>query len=110
MNITPHEEGSVKVLQFDGRLDTNTSPEAQVALDGLIGEGAQKILVDFEKLDYVSSAGLRVLLSTAKQLSRSGGELRLSNLNETVREIFEISGFDTLLSVFGSSQEALAGF
>ena len=110
MNITTHEEGAVKVLQFDGRLDTNTSPEAQTALDGLIGEGAQKILVDFEKLDYVSSAGLRVLLSAGKQLTRSGGELRLSNLNETVQEIFEISGFDTLLSVFGSKKEALAGF
>ena len=68
-----------EVLQFDGRLDTKTSPDAQTALDGLIGEGVQKILVDFEELDYVSSAGLRVLLSTAKQLSRSGGELRLSN-------------------------------
>ena len=110
MNITTQEEGAIKVLQFDGRLDTNTSPDAQTTLDGLIGEGVQKILVDFEKLDYVSSAGLRVLLSTAKQLTRSGGELRLSNLNETVQEIFEISGFDTLLSVFGSSKEALTGF
>jgi anti-anti-sigma factor len=110
MNITTQEQGDIKVLRFEGRLDTNTSPDAQTALEGLIGEGAQKILVDFEKLDYVSSAGLRVLLSTAKQLTRSSGELRLSNLNETVQEIFDISGFDTLLNVFGSREEALSGF
>ncbi len=110
MNITTHEQGDIKVLRFEGRLDTNTSPDAQTTLDGLIEAGARKLVVDFETLDYVSSAGLRVLLGTAKQLSRSGGELRLSCLNETVQEIFDISGFSTLLNVFKSSEEALAGF
>ena len=110
MNITTREQGDIKVLRFEGRLDTNTSPDAQTTLDGLIEAGARKLVVDFETLDYVSSAGLRILLLTAKQLGRSGGELRLSNLNETIQEIFDMSGFSQLLSVFKTADEALTGF
>ena len=110
MNISIQDKGEAKVLQFEGRLDTNTSQDAQTTLDGVIQTGAQKILVDFEKLDYISSARLRVLLGTAKHLTRSGGELRLSALNETVQEIFDMSGFSQILSVFKTSDEALAGF
>ena len=62
MQITAREEGAVTVVEFEGHLDTNTAREAQEHLDGLQDGGVQKILVSFEKLDYISSAGLRVLL------------------------------------------------
>ncbi len=100
----------VKVLDFEGKLDTQTSPEAQGELTRLIGEGARKILVDFDKLEYVSSAGLRVLLTAAKQLKAENGELRICCLNELVKEVFDISGFITILSVFPSVSEALEDF
>ena len=70
----------------------------------------QKILVNFADLDYISSAGLRVLLTTAKRLGGSGGTLRICGLNETVSEVFEISGFSVILSVFPNETEALEGF
>ena len=76
----------------------------------MIEGGAQKILVNFEKLEYISSAGLRVLLTTAKQLKAVDGELRVSGLNEIVKEVFDISGFMTILKVFGSESEALEDF
>ena len=110
MNIATREQAGIKILEFEGRLDTNTSPDAQTVLEEVVGGGAHKILVDFAKLDYVSSAGLRILLLVAKQLGRCGGELRLSNLNETIQEIFDMSGFSQILSVFKTSEEALTGF
>jgi anti-anti-sigma factor len=110
MNITLEEVGPVSVLRFEGNLDTNTAPEAQEKFDQLADAGVGKILVDFAALDYISSAGLRVLLATAKRLSGAGGSLRICNLNDTVREVFEISGFSTIFSVFDTESEALEGF
>jgi anti-anti-sigma factor len=63
--------------------------------------------VDFTKLDYISSAGLRVMLGTAKQLMAKGGGLKTFGLNQTVREVFDISGFSTILAVFATEAEAL---
>ena len=110
MNISVDETQGVTVVRFEGNLDTNTAPQAQETLDDLAGQGVGRILVDFAALDYISSAGLRVLLATAKRLRGRGGNLRLCNLNETVAEVFEISGFSTIFAVFGSESEALEGF
>ncbi len=110
MQITVKATNEVKVLAFEGRLDTQTSPDAQQQLTRLIEGGATKILVNFEKLDYISSAGLRVLLVVAKQLKTTDGELRICSLNEVVKEVFDISGFDMILPISASESEALEGF
>jgi anti-sigma B factor antagonist len=110
MQISVKTANKVKVLAFEGRLDTGTSPDAQQQLIRLIEEGENRFLVNFEKLDYISSAGLRVLLAAAKQLEGIDGELRVCSLNEVVREVFDISGFATIFKVFGSESEALDEF
>ena len=110
MQISVKTTNEVKVLAFEGRLDTQTSPDAQQQLTRLIEEGETKILVNLEKLDYISSAGLRVLLVVAKQLKTTDGELRICSLNEVVKEIFDISGFDMILPISASESEALEGF
>ncbi len=110
MQISVKTTNEVKVLAFEGKLDTQTSPDAQQQLTRLIEEGANRFLVNFEKLDYISSSGLRVLLAAAKQLKGIDGGLRICSLNEVVREVFEISGFTTIFKVFGSESEALDGF
>ena len=110
MDITTRAQNDVTVIAFAGNLDTNTSPEAQQALDGILDSGGQKIAVDFTALDYISSAGLRVLLATAKRLNAVGGAIHIFGLNETVEEVFEISGFGTIFAVFGTESEALGGF
>ncbi len=110
MDITTRTQNGVTLVVFAGSLDSNTSPKAQQALDGMLAAGAQKMVVDCTALDYISSAGLRVLLGTAKRLSGAGGALRLFGLNETVREVFDISGFSTILAVFASAPDALKGF
>ncbi len=110
MNITTSEVEGITIAEFEGNLDTNTAPDAEERLGELLEKGVTKILVDFTTLNYISSAGLRVLLATTKRLSGSGGSLRLCNLNETVDEVFEISGFNTIFSVFRTRDEALDGF
>ena len=110
MQISVKTADEVKVLEFKGKLDTQTSPDAQDQLTELIEKGERKILVNLEKLDYISSAGLRVLLVAAKQLKSDGGEIRICSLNNVVREVFEISGFVTIFNVYGSESEALDGF
>ncbi len=102
MQILVKTTNEVTVLAFEGKLDTQTSPDAQQQLTRLIEEGEKRFLVNFEKLDYISSAGLRVLLAAAKQLKGIDGELRICSLNEVVREVFDISGFTTIFKVFGS--------
>jgi anti-sigma B factor antagonist len=109
MNISVKDVNDVKVVQFEGKLDSNTAKDAETCLNEVLKE-TTKVLVDFEKLDYTSSAGLRVLLSTAKQLKAAGGELRLCSLNDTVQEIFDMSGFSSILSVFPSESDAIEGF
>jgi anti-anti-sigma factor len=110
MQISVKTTNEVKVLAFEGRLDTQTSPDAQQQLTQLIEAGSTKILVNLEKLDYISSAGLRVLLVVAKKLKANAGELRICSLNAVVKEVFDISGFDMILPVSASESEALEGF
>jgi anti-sigma B factor antagonist len=110
MHISVKTTNEVQILSFEGRLDTRTSPDAQKQMTQLIEQGKNRFLVNFEKLDYISSAGLRVLLAAAKQLKGVDGEVRICSLNEVVREVFDISGFTTIFKVFGSEPEALEGF
>jgi anti-anti-sigma factor len=110
METSVKEVADVTVLLFEGELDTNTSTDAENQLNELIKNETHKILLDFAKLDFISSAGLRVLLATAQQLKIAGGGLRVCSLNKDVKEVFDISGFSTLLSVFDNEAEALNGF
>jgi anti-sigma B factor antagonist len=110
MQITVKTENKVKVLEFSGNLDTQTFSDARDQLIEMIENGETKILANFEKLEYISSAGLRALLIAAKQLNLIGGEIRICCLNGVVKEVFNISGFETIFKVFGSEPEALDGF
>jgi len=111
MDITTRTQNNVTLVALAGSLDSNTAPDAQQALEGVVAGGARKVVVDFTALDYISSAGLRVLLGTAKRLREApgGGALRLFGLNQSIREVFEISGFATILAVYGTEAEALKG-
>jgi anti-anti-sigma factor len=107
MQIATRTSNDIHIVAITGSLDSTTSPEAQKSLDAVVA-GAKKVALDFSQLDYISSAGLRVLLGAAKHLRASGGKLGMFGLNQSVREVFEISGFATILSVYQSEAEALA--
>ncbi len=106
MQISTRTSNDIHIVAITGSLDSTTSPEAQKSL-GAVVAGARKVMLDFSQLDYISSAGLRVLLGAAKQLRGSGGTLGMFGLNQSVREVFEISGFSSILSIYQSEAEAV---
>ena len=97
MNIERKQEGTALYLAPEGRLDTTTAPELELVLTTAL-EGITDMTLDFEKLGYISSAGLRVLLSTQKRMSRLG-TMKLTHVNETIMEIFDITGFSEILTI-----------
>lgn len=96
MNIVKEEQGTTLLVKPEGRLDTNTSKELEQALAPEI-EKYDTIVLDFSELQYLSSAGLRVLLSVQKKMK--GKEFRLTNVNSNVMEVFEITGFVDFLNI-----------
>ncbi len=86
MEFTVDEFGDVRAVRITGNLDTQTSPVAQEQMTQLIDNGATKILVDFENLNYISSSGLRMLLVAAQRLKDTSGQLRICSPNTMVRE------------------------
>jgi anti-sigma B factor antagonist len=108
MNIHEERVEGAVVVHLAGRLDTSTAPEVKTHLDTVVDEGADVVVVGLTDLDFMSSAGLRVLLATAKRL-RPKGTLRLFGLNPTVRDVFDVSGFSMILPVFEDEPAAVAG-
>lgn len=110
MNITTSVVESVTVVRLEGNLDTSTAELVEDTFNEVIDGGAQKVLVNLGDVNFVSSAGLRVLLAAAKRLGGPGGNLRISNLNDAVNQVFQISGFTAILGVFPTDEAALEGF
>ena len=97
LNIEKTVENGCVVCALEGRLDTVTSPELEHELGAAV-EGATSLTLDFEKLEYISSAGLRVLLSTQKIMNRQG-EMKLIHVNDAIMDIFEVTGFSEILTI-----------
>ena len=91
LNIQKSVEGSKAVFTLEGRLDTVTAPDLEKELKASL-DGIKGLVMDFENLEYISSAGLRVLLSAQKIMMKQG-EMKITHVNETIMEIFEVTGF-----------------
>ena len=97
MTIEKKVNGNVLEIALEGRLDTMTAPELEAELNQSLG-GVDSLTLDFSKLEYISSAGLRVLLSAHKVMSTKGG-MKVTNVNEIVQEVFEVTGFADILNI-----------
>ncbi len=97
MTINKNVNGTELTLAVEGRLDTVTSPELESVLKNSLA-GMTKVVFDFAALEYVSSAGLRVLLSAQKIMNKQG-EMVIRNVGETVMEVFEVTGFSDILTI-----------
>lgn len=97
MDIQKTLNGTTLEVKLDGRLDTTTSPKLEEELRDSV-DGLTCLVLDFEKLEYISSAGLRVLLAMQKIMNKQG-EMILKNVSETVMEVFEITGFSDILTI-----------
>ena len=97
LKIEKNVENGKGAFALEGRLDTVTAPELEAAFKESLS-GVTELTLDFEKLEYISSAGLRVLLSAQKTMNKQG-EMKIHNVNATIAEIFEVTGFSDILTV-----------
>ncbi len=97
MNIVKTSEGSKLTMTVEGRLDTTTAPQLEAEVKSSL-DGVTELVMDFAQLEYLSSAGLRVLLSTQKTMNKQG-TMVVRHVNETIQEVFEVTGFVDILTV-----------
>ena len=97
MTISKEKTGECMKICLEGRLDTMTAPELEAELNQVMGT-VNELVFDFDKLEYISSAGLRVLLSAHKAMSKKGG-MKVTHVNEIVQEVFDVTGFSDILTI-----------
>ena len=107
MDIHEDRSADLVVLTLSGRLDGTTTQTFEEKILGVIDGGAHRLVVDLAQLEYVSSAGLRVFLHAAKRIQRHKGKLALCSLAVHVQQVFDLSGFSSILAIYGSRPEAV---
>lgn len=108
MTLNEETRHDVLILRPVGRLDSASSPELERLVAERLATGVRKLVFDFADLDYISSAGLRVVLVAGKGLRAAQGKLALASLRDSVREVFEMSGFLALFAVGATVDEAVS--
>jgi len=107
MDITETKHEQYSIFKLNGRLDSNTAMGFEQKLFECIENGTQRLILDFQDLDYISSAGLRVILKATKNLKSAEGKLVLCAMQDYVKEVFEISGFDSFLPIEATLDDAV---
>ncbi len=108
MAISAERADGTVIAKADGRIDSSNSREFHSELEAVVTDSDAALVLDFEDLAYISSAGMRVILLTAKSLQKSGMKFVLCSMNDSIREVFKISGFDKIIDIHNSQVEALA--
>ena len=96
MKIDKNIEGNNLTITLEGRLDTNTAPDLEKEVESL--DGVENLIFDFKELEYISSAGLRIILALQKIMNNQGS-MTIKNVNDDVKEVFEITGFSDILTI-----------
>ncbi|MDR3178919.1 MAG: STAS domain-containing protein [Oscillospiraceae bacterium] len=99
MEIDKKKDGETLTVTLKGRLDTNAAPELEKDFESSLTDEIKNLIFDFKDLVYISSAGLRVVLSTQKKMNKKSGEMKIRNANQTIKEVFEVTGFLDILNL-----------
>ena len=110
MGFQVSQSGGITLVEVEGQLIVGNRQELKQQVLERLEAGDRKFVIDFTNTGYIDSSGLGVLVSLSKKIREQGGELRLANLNEDLRTLFELTKLDTLFSIADSRQEALASF
>ncbi|MEJ2216599.1 MAG: STAS domain-containing protein [Gemmatimonadota bacterium] len=108
MSFEVTKKDGITIVDVDGQLIVGNRQELKQKVLAELEKGDRKFLIDFEKTGYIDSSGLGVLVSLSKKIREQGGELRLANLNEDLRTLFELTKLDTLFQIADNRQDALA--
>jgi anti-sigma B factor antagonist len=107
MEIIEAKQNDITIIALTGRLDTLSSSSLEVKLLDTINKNQSKIIIDFSQLDFISSSGLRVLLTAGKQMKSAQGKLVLCSLKDHVKEVFDVAGFSMLFKMFSSQEDSI---
>ncbi|MBE5881742.1 MAG: STAS domain-containing protein [Lachnospiraceae bacterium] len=99
MKIDVRKEDGKKWFILDGRLDTTAAPQLGSVLEEELKDDVKEVVIDMDRCGYVASSGLRVILQAQKSMNRVGGSMVVKNVNETVMEVFEMTGFSSILTI-----------
>jgi anti-sigma B factor antagonist len=110
MSFDVRKQNDVTVIDVEGQLIVGNRQELKQKVLEELENGSRKFLIDFTSTGYIDSSGLGVLVSLSKKIREQGGELRLANLNEDLRTLFELTKLDTLFHISGNREEALSSF
>ncbi len=110
MHIRVDERDGIKICYAEGDIDINTSPQVKKAFDKLIHAKSGKVLINLQKVEYIDSSGLATLVEILKNVKNSDGKLKLSNLSNKVRSLFEITKLEKLFDIMDTEEEALKAF
>jgi len=110
MEIQEQKKGNINIIGVSGKLDSFNSIELEKKLDALINSAQVQLVVDFNKLEYISSSGLRVLLAGLKKVRKQNGDIKLAGLKPFIKEVFDISGFTQLFGITDNVDSAIASF
>ncbi len=110
MQIGTRLVDDMTVVDMTGRLDSATSGDAHDELVRIAKSGVSKVVLNLDKMEYVSSAGLRVILTAAKLLKSSSGEMKICHANGVVKEVLETSGFDHIIDIYDHENDAIEAF
>ena len=107
MDLTVERQGTTLIVEAEGRIDGVNASDFEASLSHTIQDDDQSVIVDLAALAYISSAGLRAVLLTAKSLSKRKAKFALCTPTKSIREVFEISGFDKIIDIHDTREEAI---
>jgi anti-anti-sigma factor len=107
MDISEDRKADALILALSGKLDATTAKTFEEKILGVINSRAQRLVLDLSQLEYVSSSGLRVFLLAAKRLQGTEGKIVFCGLQDHIRQVFDLAGFSSILSIYGSRDEAI---
>jgi anti-anti-sigma factor len=110
MEIIREDKDDITLCKIDGKFDAIAAPEAEKVISKIISDGAKKIIMNMEKVGYISSSGLRALLVAAKDIKAQKGKIIICSMTESVNKVFEISGFSTIFETYDTEMDAMKHF
>jgi anti-sigma B factor antagonist len=110
MEINQSEMKRVQLFEVIGRVDSSNASELGGELDKIVDEGKNNLVLDLSGVEYMSSAGLREMVRVLKRVKRSGGDLRIANPSDRVKEVLELAGLDTIFEIYPTQVEAVGSF
>ena len=110
MELSEKKANDISILNFSGRLDAYSAGEIEKKLDSLIESGNIKLVLNLEKMEYISSSGLRVFLAQLKKVRKQQGDIKLACMKPYIKEVFDIAGFTQLFNIFENEDNAIKNF